>query len=233
MSSTFFDLLGFKPETKEPVIPPHEVLTGSPPETVKPLPGNSTDIFTGAPPETAAPTGYTGKAPTLEMPGLNLSEGSSVTNQLNALNSKDSLRNQQALVTAHERGVASGGIHSSQQAGAAQRALDVTNQELAESEAGRPLTQDMANFGNKTTEALTAYGNQYTEHLQKMGYDQNTQNLMAQLNTSLSNAFLASMTSMTNNMELDMGPELMARFENIFNTAMDNNNLTLDMGFTY
>lgn len=198
---------------------------------------------TASTPETLSPM-PTLNLPGIELPDLQLSEGSSVTSQLNKLNSKDSLTNQQAATRANEYGVASGGVHGSQQAGAIQRAMTDDNSELAVAEANRSATQDMSNWENakaekvsnwtnQTTAAMETYEKQYTERLSQLGFDDNKQAYMAQTSTSLSNAFLAAITSLTNNTDLDLGQDVYDRFTDIFNTAMDNNNLTLDMGFTY
>ena len=171
--------------------------------------------------------------PTLTLPGLNLSDKTSVVSQLKDMNSKDSALNQQARISAQEKGAASGAIHSSQQAGAVQRAVQDANTPLAVLEANKNVNQEVSNWTNQTQQALQTYEKQYTERLNKLGYAADKQAFMAQTSTTLSNAFLASMTTMMNNIDLEVDQPLIDTMTSIFNTAMDNNNKILDMKFTY
>jgi len=173
-------------------------------------------------------------APTMgELPSLTMSKGASVENQLNRLQSLDSVPMQQAKVQAQELGAASGAIHGSQQAGAAQRAVQNAMTPIAQSEANLVGSQDIANWQTEVTRIRDVYEKEYAGYLSKLGIEaQNGQAMMA-ANTSLSQSLMSSMTSLLGNPEIEFGPEVKNKLTSIFNTALKNNNTILDMGFTY
>jgi hypothetical protein len=171
--------------------------------------------------------------PELNLPELKLNEDTSVVNQINKLASKDSLLRQQARDAAHERGAATGGIHSSQQAGASERAVLDKITPLATAEANRAATEQLQNWQQDVKKNFDVYQKQYTERLAKMGYDNAEKLAMSAANTSLSTALLGNITRLLNNPEIDFGVETKNKLVDIFNAAQDNNNAILGLGFTY
>lgn len=172
-------------------------------------------------------------APTLKLPTLNLDDSASVTNQRDKILRYDSLPMQQARTQAREQGVPSGQIHSSQQEGAAMRAMSDEATSLGEQEASLAAGEQISNWNNKTTEATAIYTNQYAERLAKMGYDASMAETMAALNTSLSQSMLSSYTTLANNTDIDLDQGITDKLFSIVNSAQDNNNIALGMGFTY
>jgi hypothetical protein len=171
--------------------------------------------------------------PTLQLPELEFSDESSLEYQTNRLLGQDSLLNQQARTQAQENGVASGGIHSSQQEGAAIRAMTDSVLPMAEAEATRAGTQDVNNWTNMTTQNLETYEKEYAERLVDIGYEHEKAIAMAQANTSIAVASMNSITTLLNNTDLEFGDEVKNKILDLANAAQDNNNLILDMGFIY
>lgn len=169
----------------------------------------------------------------LKIPDLTMSQGASTVYQLNKLQSMDSLPMKQAEVNAYERGVASGAIHGSQQAGAAQRAVTDKLTPLAKAEADLVGNTDIANWSAKVKKEMQRYTTEYSGYLAKLGYQSSEKVAMATANTSLSNSLLSSMTSLMNNPQIEFGQGVMDKLSSIFNNAMINNNTILGMGFTY
>lgn len=173
-------------------------------------------------------------APTMpKLPALNMSDGASVTNQLAKLQSIDSTPMQQARISAQERGVASGAIHSSQQEGAAQRAVQNAMTPLAQSEATLVGNEDIANWSTEVKRLTDIYEKQYAAYLAELGIQSNERISMMQANTSLSTSLLGSVTSLMNNPEIEFGEEVKNKLTSIYNGALMNNNTILDMGFSY
>ena len=172
-------------------------------------------------------------APTLNLPALKLGEDASVTNQRDKILRYDSLPMQQARTQARENGTPSGQIQSSQQEGAAMRALSSEATALGEKEAALKAGEQISNWKQKTTEATMVYQNQYTERLKQMDIDSNMAQLMATLNSNLAQSMLSSTTSLMNNTDLEVDQGSMDRLISIVNNAQDNNNTVLGMGFTY
>lgn len=185
------------------------------------------------PKTTAKPQVKDTPAPTLELPSLSLSEGTSVSNQLSGLSSKDSILRQQARVNAAEVGAATGGIHGSQQAGASERAVIDKLTPIAQQEASTALQEDVGNWTNATNQAMETYQNQYKERLAKIGYDAEIQVAMAKASTELSTNLMAAVNSLLNNKDVEFGAEVKNKLTEIFNNAQQNNNTILDLGFTY
>lgn len=171
--------------------------------------------------------------PELNLPGLQLSKDASVVHQLNKLQSQDSLLMQQALVNAHEKGVASGAIHSSQQGGAAQKALTDQLQPLAASEANKEATEEIQNWQSEVTKRIQQWEKAYAERLQMLGFEHDKAKTMALANTQLSQTLISSVTSLLNNPEIEYGQGVQDKLTGIINTAQDNNNVILGMGFKY
>ena len=169
----------------------------------------------------------------MNIPDLTMSQGASTVYQLNKLQSMDSLPMKQAEVNAYERGVASGAIHGSQQAGAAQRAVTDKLTPLAKAEADLVGNTDLANWSAQVKAEMQRYTSEYSSYLAKLGYESSEKIAMATANTSLSNSLLSSMTSLMNNPEIEFGQGVMDKLSSIFNNAMINNNTILGMGFTY
>jgi hypothetical protein len=172
-------------------------------------------------------------APTLELPTLNLDDKASVVNQTDKLLRYDSLPMQQARIQAKESGTPSGQIHSSQQEGAAMRAMSDVASTLGGAEATAAAGEQVYNWQQKATQATTIYNQQYTERLAKMGYDEDRANLMATLNSNLSQSMLSATTALMNNTDLDLQQGAMDKLLDIINSAQDNNNAILEMGFSY
>lgn len=183
-------------------------------------------------PSTPAPEPINPPAP-MNLPNLTLSDGASTVYQLNKLQSMDSLPMKQAEVNAFERGVASGAIHSSQQAGAAQRAVTDKLMPLAKTEADLVGNTEIANWSAEVKKEMQRYTSEYSGYLAKLGIQSSEKIAMATANTSLSNSLLSSMTSLMNNPEIEFGDEVKNKLTSIFNNAMINNNTILDMGFSY
>ncbi len=171
--------------------------------------------------------------PTLELPMLELSDDTSVVNQLSQLSSKDSLLRQQARVSAQEAGVASGAIHSSQQGGAAERAVSDVMTPLANAEANRIAGLEISNWQQETNQRMEIYTNAYAERLAAMGYDNAKEIAMMNANTQLTAAMMGNVTSLMNNVDLELGDEAYAKLTGILNSGQDNNNTILGMGFSY
>jgi len=185
-----------------------------------------------------------GAATTLELPELKLSDESSVTHQLNKLTGKDSIMRQQAEVGAHERGVASGTIASSQQAGAAATAVQQRMEPLAIAEANRAATRDMSNWQSKVSantqnwqqqnsQNMQKWQTQYAGRLTEMGFNNQRVTAMQQANTALTQSMMQATSSLLNNPDIQYGPEVNAKLMDVMNTGQDNNNLILNMGFSY
>jgi hypothetical protein len=171
--------------------------------------------------------------PELEMPTLNLNDEASVVNQTEKLLRYDSLPMQQARMQAKENGTASGEIHSSQQEGAAMRAMTDVAGELGSAEATTAAGEQVYNWQQKATAATTVYNQQYAERLAKLGYDADSAALMATLNSNLSQSLISSTTSLMNNTDLDLEQGSLDKLLDIINAAQDNNNTILGMGFSY
>jgi len=182
---------------------------------------------------TATPATETTPAPTLELPALELSENTSVANQLNKLSSKESLLTQQARVNAREKGAASGQIHSSQQEGAAARAVTDKLEPIAQAEATAAATQELSNWQNQTNQKLQEFEKQYTERIAKLGFDNDTKIAMTEANTKMSSSLMSAINQLLNNPEVEFGVEVKNKLVDIFNAAQENNNTILEMGFTY
>lgn len=193
--------------------------------------GGSTTILPAAAPRTPPPE----IKPPAEMniPELSMTDGASTVYQLNKLQSMDSLPMKQAEVNAFERGVASGAIHGSQQAGAAQRAVTDKLMPLAKTEADLVGNTEIANWSAQVKKEMQRYTTEYSGYLAKLGIQSNERIAMVTANTSLSNSLLGSMTSLMNNPEIEFGDEVKNKLTSIFNNAMINNNTILDMGFSY
>ena len=172
-------------------------------------------------------------APTLTLPTLNLGKDSSVVNQTEKLLRSDSLAMQQAKAQAQENGTASGQIHSAQQEVASMRAMSDVAATLGEKEATVAMGEDISNWNQQATQATETYQNEYAERLAKMGYDSNERQLMASLNTSLSQSMLSSATTLMNNVDIEYLQGTADKQLAIINAAQENNNLALDMGFSY
>lgn len=173
-------------------------------------------------------------APTLpSLPALTMSKGASVENQLNRLQSLDSVPMQQAKIQAQELGAASGAIHSSQQAGAAQRAVQNAMTPIAQSEANLVGSTDIANWSTEVKRLTDIYEKEYAGYLSKLGIASNEKQAMMAASTSLSQSLLGSVTSLLGNPEIEFGPEVKNKLTSIYNSALKNNNTILDMGFTY
>ena len=189
-------------------------------------------------PSLAGGNGAQGKpapvAPTMApLPSLNMSKGASTVYQLNKLQSLDSVPMQQAEINARERGAATGAIHGSQQAGAAQRAVQNAMTPLAQSEANLVGSEDIANWQTEVTRIKDVYEKQYAGYLAELGIESNEKQAMLAANTSLSQALMGNITSLLGNPEIDFGPEVKNKLTSIFNTGLQNNNVILDMGFSY
>ena len=173
-------------------------------------------------------------APTMPtLPALNMSDGASTSYQLNKMQSIDSIPMQQAEIQAQERGVASGAIHSSQQGGAAQRAVQNAMTPLAQSEASLVGSEDIANWSAEVKRLTDVYEKQYAGYLAELGIQSNERIGMMQANTSLSTALMGNITSLMNNPEIEFGEEVKNKLTSVFNGALMNNNTILDMGFSY
>lgn len=168
------------------------------------------------------------------LPELALSDETSVEHQLNRLSSKDSNLRQQALINAQERGVASGAIHGSQQAGAAERAVLDVMSSIADKEATRETGQEITNWKQEgtrlkenwlqdTNERVLEYQNKYGERMSKLGLDNSLKLAKIQANTSLSTAMLASTTSLLNNTDLDLSQSAMDKIRDIVGEGQEFN----------
>jgi hypothetical protein len=174
------------------------------------------------------------KAPSnVKLPTLTLTDGTSVVNQLNKLQSLDSITAQQALQQAKESGSVSGGIHSSQQGGAGQRAVMEALQPLAREEAQRKAGEEVQNWSTAVKAEMDRYDKEYTGYLAKLGIGSNEKIAMLQANTSLSNSLMGNITSLLNNTDLELSSGVTEKLTSIFGTSLKNNNTILDMGFTY
>lgn len=174
------------------------------------------------------------KAPTLpSLPTLNMSQGASTVNQLARLQSLDSVPMQQAKINAQELGVASGAIHSSQQAGAAQRAVQNAMEPLAQSEANLVGSEDIANWSTEVKRLTDVYEKEYAGYITKLGIASNEKLGMLAANTSLTTSLMSNITSLLNNPEIEFGEEVKNKITSIYNAALQNNNTILDMGFSY
>lgn len=169
----------------------------------------------------------------MKIPDLTMSDGASTVNQLNKLQSMDSLPMKQAEVGAYERGIASGAIHGSQQAGAAQRAVTDKLMPLAKAEADLVGNKEITQWSAQVKQEMQRYTSEYSGYLAKLGFNSAEKIAMVTANTSLSNSLLASMTTLMNNPEIEFGDEVKNKLTSIFNNAMINNNTILDMGFSY
>jgi hypothetical protein len=167
------------------------------------------------------------------LPALTMSDGASTSYQLNKMQSIDSVPMQQAEIQAHERGVASGAIHSSQQGGAAQRAVQNAMTPLAQSEASLVGSEEIANWSAEVKRLTDIYEKQYAGYLAELGIQSNERIGMMQANTSLSTTLMGNVTSLMNNPEIEFGEEVKNKLTSIFNGALMNNNTILDMGFSY
>jgi hypothetical protein len=183
--------------------------------------------------KTTTPEKVETPAPTLELPTLSLNDEASVVNQTEKLLRYDSLPMQQARIQAKESGTSSGQIHSSQQEGAAMRAMSDVASTLGGEEATAAAGEQVYNWQQKATQATTIYNQQYAERLAQMGYDEDRANLMATLNSNLSESMLSSTTALMNNTDLDLQQGAMDKLLDIINSAQDNNNAILEMGFSY
>ena len=196
--------------------------------------GSSYTAPTGLLPAPSTPTPEPINPPSpMVITDLNLRPGASTVYQLNKLQSIDSLPMKQAEVNAFERGVASGAIHGSQQAGAAQRAVTDKLTPLAQAEASLIANEDVSNWKAQVEQEQKRYETEYNVYLSKLGISAQKQIAMTTANTSLSNTLLSSLTSLMNNPEIEFGEEVKNKLTSVFNTAMQNNNVILDMGFTY
>lgn len=182
---------------------------------------------------TAAPREQINPPANVNLPSLKLTDGTSVTNQLNKLQSLDSLTMQQANQQAKERGAASGEIHSSQQGGAAQRAVTDALMPLANVEAQRKTGEEMANWSAAVKAEMDRYDKEYTGYLAKLGIQSNEKLGMLAANTALSTAFMNNMTSLLNNPDLVLSPGVTDKISSIFGTSLANANTILDMEFSY
>jgi hypothetical protein len=188
-------------------------------------------------------------APTLnlpmlgKLPELNMSDETSVENQLGRMTSKDSMLRQQARINAQERGVASGAIHSSQQGGAAERAVIDIMAPLADAEATREAGQEIGNWqqetnrlaGNwqqETNQRIKVYEAKYGERIARMGFNNQIRMAQIQANTSLTTAMLASTTSLMNNTDLDLSQGAWDKIRGVVNEGQEFNMNTIG-AFSY
>jgi len=190
---------------------------------VKPAPATPAPSYSAPTPDKKSMP----NAPSLDLPMLELSEDTSVVNQLNKLSSKDSLLRQQARVNAHESGVASGAIHGSQQAGASERAVLDTMMPLASSEASRAAGLEIGNWQQESQERLQVYEKTYAERIAKMGFDNALQIAHLGANNALTVAMLASTTSLLNNTDLDLQQGAWDKLRGVVNEGFEFNMNTL------
>jgi len=173
-------------------------------------------------------------APTLgKLPPLNMRRGASVATQLKRMQSVDSVPMQQAKINAQEFGAASGAIHSSQQGGAAQRAVQNAMTPLAQAEANLIGSQDIANWQTKVSAIKETYEKEYAGYLTKLNISSAEKQAMLAANTTLSTALMGNITSLLNNPDIEFGEEVKNKLTSIMNSALKNNNVILDMGFSY
>jgi len=167
------------------------------------------------------------------LPTLTLTDGTSTVNQLNKLQSLDSLTMQQAKQQALERGVALGEIHSSQAGGAAQRAITDSLMPLATAEAQRKAGEEISNWSTAVKAEMDRYDKEYTGYLAQLGIASNEKQAMLQANTSLSTSLMGNLTSLLNNTDLELSADVTNKLTSVFGTALQNNGTILDMGFSY
>lgn len=171
--------------------------------------------------------------PDLNIPGLSMRRGASVAYQLAKLLGRDSLLMQQAKVKADETGVAGGTIHSSDQAGAAMRAMTDVASPIAQAEANLVASTDLQNWQSKATEVVTVYKAQFEDYLRDKGYAHEKAIEMARMQTSLNQTLMNNIGGLLNNPDIEFGDEVKKKLVDIFNAGLDNNNAILDLNLRY
>ena len=172
--------------------------------------------------------------PDFELPMLQFTDEADPMDQFNRMRSLDSIEKQKAVIDAYERGVPSGRIHTAQQEGSAERAIEDRLLPFAQTKASHHKQQQLTNWQTEVNKRTLKYQNSFEDYLRDKGYNHEKAIEMSRQQAAIFQSAMTNVTSLLNNNDLvDLNQGVYDKIMDIANTSLKNTNLILDMGFTY